>query len=344
MMLALLAAATAATAAAAQPDRTANWLKRPTPEQIRSVWPIRAIRRGVSGKAEISCRVNVHGLTEDCQVISETPPGEGFGAAALMLTPQFVFKPAIVHGEPTPSQVRFPVNFVTQGPVPGPNLGSVAMIGRPVWIAAPTFADVGAVYPGRAGGTSGYVSFRCELKKTGELKNCDLIREEPAGKGFADAGRKLLPRFRTVVTPAMQATHDAMQVDVPIRLIDPLGPEFANRRMGEPIWANQLDPTVAQKLFPAKAVARGVKTGLGVAVCTVTPQGMLTQCEARPGVPDGLGFSDVTTQIAERLRISVWTQEGGPVDGVKISLPIRFNLAATETPSKTEAAAPTASP
>ena len=79
---------------------------------------------------------------------------------------------------------------------------------------------------------------------------------------------------------------------------------------------------------PPEAVAKGLKTGRGVARCVVAPDGALTGCTPAPGDPDGVGFSEAAVKLAASMRMNPWTADGGPVDGAVIRLPIRFNLAA----------------
>src|SRR5258708_22770750 len=97
-------------------DRPPGWYKKPTPERVRAAWPIKALKAGISGKVRLDCQVNIHGLLEDCPVLSDTPAGQNFGTAALLLTPQFLFTPAIVSGQVAPSRVRMPIIFDYQGP------------------------------------------------------------------------------------------------------------------------------------------------------------------------------------------------------------------------------------
>jgi hypothetical protein len=116
-------------------------------------------------------------------------------------------------------------------------------------------------------------------------------------------------------------------VNLRIRVIDPAGADFARRRLSEPQWVVGPDPDRAVKLFPAAAAAKGLKTGLGVAGCAVAVDGTLTDCKPLPGEPDGLGFSEAAVEIAQVMKMNRWTQEGGPVDGSRLQLPIRFKLA-----------------
>jgi len=36
--------------------------------------------------------------------------------------------------------------------------------------------------------------------------------------------------------------------------------------------------------------------------------------------------------VAQVMKMNPWTQDGGPVDGARVKLPIRFNLAQEKTP------------
>ena len=338
MMLGVLAALAAAVA----PDPSQSpgwkppaWLKKPTPEEIHAAWPRKALNDGRGGKAMLDCRVNIHGVTEDCRITSESPVGEGFGVAALLMTPQLLFKPATLAGAPIPSRVQFPVNFENEsGPHgAGPGTG-VTMLNHPRWITAPNFADIGAAYPEAGGGEAGYVAFRCEVNRSGGLRNCQALREEPMGRGFERAAFRLIAKFRLEMDPETKAAPQPLIVNLPIRLFDPAGTEFTNRRLGEPIWLNGIDPTKVQALFPAEAANQGMKTGLGVAACTVTTDGALTDCAPAPGDPDGVGFSEAAVRVATVMKMNLWTQEGGPVDGARVKLPIRFNLADQTAPAR----------
>lgn len=79
-----------------------EWVSPPTPEEIAAVYPPGARKAGVSGVATIDCNVTVDGKAIDCRVDSETPAGQGFGAAALKLSGTFRLTPRMVDGRPSP--------------------------------------------------------------------------------------------------------------------------------------------------------------------------------------------------------------------------------------------------
>ena len=79
-----------------QPD----WVRRPSGEALMRAYPDRAITAGVTGSATLSCAVRVNGTLTDCQVVSETPGGYGFGRAATRLSRDFRMSPRTVDGQP----------------------------------------------------------------------------------------------------------------------------------------------------------------------------------------------------------------------------------------------------
>ena len=64
------------------------------------------------GHAVIKCRVTAQGTMESCVVVSEDPPGLGFGKAALRMACLFKMKPKIVDGRPADGgEATIPIQF-----------------------------------------------------------------------------------------------------------------------------------------------------------------------------------------------------------------------------------------
>jgi len=90
-----------------------DWKSRPSAEDVSLFFPPLATLLRIEGRAVISCAVSVVGALRGCTVISETPAGLGFGAAALSMSGRFLMRPATLDGHPVDGgTVRIPINFL----------------------------------------------------------------------------------------------------------------------------------------------------------------------------------------------------------------------------------------
>lgn len=286
LVAALAVALTAGTAVAAETE--ADWLKKPTPEQLFAVWPTEAFKRGVGGRARISCAVSVRGGLYGCKVLSETPAGMGFGAAAIALTPQFLMKPATRDGKPVEGEVDIPVNFTqpdtgTGTHIPGRDAPGLAPMTRTVvsnivWNQAPSYDDVAAAYPekARASGASGRVILKCTMMSEGRLGGCSAISEEPKGLGFAAAARSLIPKFAAPTQFSDGRPIKGSMTQVPFVFApDMLDP--AKRLASKVQWAVLPSGDALSAGYPRKAIEAGVSTARVVMLCTAGEGGRLEE-------------------------------------------------------------------
>lgn len=221
-----------------------DWLRKPRPEDLLTVWPAEAWRKGLSGKATIGCEVSRMGALVNCKVLAEEPAGSGFGAAALSLTPQFVMRPMSRDGVPVDGgEVRIPINFVSgvSGHRDASDWvgGGVPIIDAAIlWRVAPSYAELVAAYPekARAERIAGHVNLACTFDKEGALKGCQTVMEEPRGYGFARAGKVLAEQFRGPTMRGQGKTIRGVQVQLPITF----SPEMLDAKspiIGQPKWA-----------------------------------------------------------------------------------------------------------
>lgn len=81
-------------------DGPPRLIQGPTKDQIRRLHPREAFRQRLNGSARIACRIRLDTRLEDCRVVDETPPGRGFGQAALAASSYFRFRPPTRDGRP----------------------------------------------------------------------------------------------------------------------------------------------------------------------------------------------------------------------------------------------------
>jgi len=325
-----------------------------------SVWPVGAYEARISGHVILTCDIDHFGLAEWCKVASESPKGRGFGQAALELRPTFKLKPSGGPDGPTDTVLNIAIDFNAPDPIidfgrnreGGPvgeraggfTLGqapqqeqsditewrgplvrrSEAMLNNPIWVKTAGYDDVLRAYPAKAPGMEGYAVAHCEVKSSGALAQCQVIKEDPEDKGFGKAAVKLASQFRVSPDWVKAPGHADLWVDVPIRF--PASAAAGNRTVATPYWVAGFDPDQALKLFPPEAATKGITTGRGIAKCVVEQDGSLSDCAPEPGEPDGLGFSDAAVRLASTMRMNPWTVDGEPVDGAVVRLGVKLTL------------------
>jgi hypothetical protein len=320
--------------------------------QLVSVWPTGAWESRTNGHVTLRCFIDVHGLAERCRVAFESPPGRGFGAAALQLQPTLKLPPAKgADGAPIGATMNIALNFRAPDPqenmqdlasrVSMPNNGidagklqlqhnpitmrRVTMMNHPVWVQAPSFDDLARAYPARGDGVEGYAVAHCEVARTGAIKNCIASKELPGGHGFAKAATTLAAQFRVSPETMKYAPGGApVEVDIPIRLPPPAA--LADRTVNAPVWLAGVDPETQLRLYPPEAAGRGVASGRGVARCAVAADGSVTGCSPEAAEPAGLGFSEAAVKLASTMRMNLWSADGAPVEGGVVHLAFRLNL------------------
>lgn len=85
-----------------------RWLQRPS--GLDRYYPRRAREAGTEGAAQLDCLVTPVGALE-CRVISESPVGWGFGAAALRMSRDYRMAPATRDGAATEGRYRMRIPF-----------------------------------------------------------------------------------------------------------------------------------------------------------------------------------------------------------------------------------------
>jgi TonB family protein len=315
-------------------DKAPSWRRQPTPQDLLSVFPTKALSEGRPGKATIACFVSLEGALHDCAVASESPAGFGFGAAALALAPQLMFNPATHDGVPVADKVvRIPIDFLPPDAPTGGVIRRAGSHGEEMitvlsdvdWSIAPTIAEVDAAFPtaARSNHRGGRATLNCRFRRDGSLGPCDLASSDPENAGFDVAARTLVARFRGPLKLADGRSTAGMATMVVFAFPAPAA-DGAAPPMGKPRWTALPSGDQLRDAYPAAARTAGVAGGRAVLDCVVGAGGALEQCAVTSQEPANLGFGDAALAIAPSFHAAIWTQDGLPTIGGHLRLPMRF--------------------
>lgn len=191
--LAALALATGPLAAQAADLPDPPWFKAPSFADFAAAYPQAAKAQKVSGRVELDCAFIASGQLGRCDVLSERPAGQGFGAAARKVAQGFVGPTQLSNGRTiTGSHTNLVINF-------SPDMLDQPKVALPQWTALPTPAQFQSAFPdaaSKAGVLKAKVVMTCTVAADGGLTGCGIASEDPPGYGFGPATLPLAPAFR----------------------------------------------------------------------------------------------------------------------------------------------------
>jgi hypothetical protein len=196
-------AATPALAAASPPAAPGSPPKPavtpPPPDPALVYYPAAARAAGVEGSAILKCARNQHLTVKNCVLVSETPAGQGFGAAAMAMAALSPDNPKLdFPDEPAKPPEQVEVQFTLRPPEIHPDLTSMThTLLKPAIVTAPSNAQIQAAYPERAlaDQVEGRAAMDCVVLASGKLSRCQVAGELPAGYGFGQATLDLAGDF-----------------------------------------------------------------------------------------------------------------------------------------------------
>jgi hypothetical protein len=192
------------------------WIGAPTYEQVVSAYPMGARKSKTPGHVALRCQFGGGGRLHGCDVISELPSGQGFGAAAKTLSRLFVGAATDVQGRKV--QDNFTVVAFTLDPAMLSGMSPV--VGKPQWTHVPQSVDLAASFPAAATAAHvsvGHVAMACDVGSGGRLENCAVSRQSPEGLGFDKAALALSSVFQVTVWTDEGLPTVGGHIVVPIR-------------------------------------------------------------------------------------------------------------------------------
>ena len=177
-----------------------------------AAYPPAALAARESGQAIITCERDAIGKPHNCGITSETPAGQGFGAAALKL-----MREAAPEGDMQPGQRQaLPFRFLFS-PDPPTITPDVFHPGPPMPYVArgPTTEEATRVVNGMHVSGTAAVKIDCWIGVDGFLTDCKLVSETPPGTGMGALELELTPldQFGLFTQEGFPATGMKITVD-----------------------------------------------------------------------------------------------------------------------------------
>lgn len=196
----------------------APWSGAPRSEDLAEAYPKSLGSTGPAGQVAMRCPLKPSGALGRCEITAEQPTGKGFGRAALGLAPKF----RAIIGEATAKAVRagdILVNVAVHFRAPGD--ASPRYLAQVDWLRAIDPEKAVQLFPDKAVAAKvvqGRGVVDCMVQPTGDLGQCQVVGETPAGLGFGESAALIAVAMRANLwTQDGQPTPGA-HIKLPIRL------------------------------------------------------------------------------------------------------------------------------
>ena len=99
------------------------------------------------------------------------------------------------------------------------------------------------------------------------------------------------------------------------------------KEIRDPTWLSRPTATEMERYYPQGPLDRGL-SGEATLLCSVTAGGDLRGCDVAEESPAGMGFGKAALKLSAFFHMSPRMEDGTPVDGALVRIPIKFAVAA----------------